>query len=183
MDLGVIEICTKRKNNPLFLVGRVLLIAAAVILLGMALLLLMSSSWIPCIIAALLGAAAIVGAVFVSNEINLDFELSLVDRELRIAKIINRERRKKVGTFDLEKLEILAPEHSHRLDALRERSLEKKVDCSSHDPARAQYVYLCYLEGSTCIRLELDELDEKDSACSRFLNAVRMFAPRKVYTD
>ena len=179
MDQGIIEIYVRRRNNPAMSFGKIALIAAAVLLLLAGIfLLLVSDGLVLALILIVLGIAAIVGAWFCSNNLNLEFECALVDRELRIAKVIGGEKRKDLGTYDLDQLEILAPVKSHRLDSLRSRKLLHDIDCTSHDPSREDSNYRCYLEGSTCITLDLSgERGEK------LLNAVRMFAPRKVYTD
>lgn len=179
MDQGIIEVCVKRRNNPLIVVGRIALIVAAVLLLTMGLsLLLFSDGLILAIVFIALGVGAIVGAYFCSNNLNLEFEVALVDRELRIAKIINGEKRKKVGIYDLDKLEVMAPQGSHHLDGLINRQGLKVIDCSSQDPARKETTWRCYLEGSTCLILDINgDYGEK------LIDAVRKFAPRKIYRD
>ncbi len=175
MELGIIEVVVPSKKNGLMGLAKGLCVAAAVVFL-MAGLALMNIIGLWALIPLAIGVAAIVGAYFASMNSNIDYEYSLVDRELRVAKILNKERRKAMAQYDLDKLEILAPIGSHELDSYRGRQNVKESDYSTHDEARKDTTYWCFLEGNQKIVLDLADEDGK-----RLLNAVKMFAPRKVY--
>ena len=176
MDHGVIEVVVNRKNNPLMSVGKIVLIIVAVlcVLNGLT---LMITSLIAGIVFLVVGAAAGVGAYFVSMECVVDYEYSLVDRELRIAKIMNKEKRKDLETYDLDKMEILAQIQSHELDSYSNRGDVKFYNYSSRDEKRAATTYRLYLEGNKCLVLDIDGAEGR-----KLLNTIYSFAPRKIFT-
>ncbi len=176
MELGIIEVVVNRKRNSLLSVVKVVAVVLAVLLVltGLA---LMGSIGFWAFIPLALGVGAGVGAWFAGMNCCIDYEYSLVDRELRVAKIMNKERRKALATYDLEKMEILAPVSSHELDSYRNRQNDKEIDYSSHDESRKATTYLCYLEGNQKLVLDIDGPDGE-----KLLRAIRMFAPRKVFT-
>jgi len=169
MDLGCIETVVKTKKNPLMSVAKVALIvvAALCILIGAA------GLWI----ALLLGIAAGVGAYFAAQNCDVDYEYSLVDRELRLAKIMNKSSRKNLGTFDLDKMEILAPANSWHLDDFKNRQFAKTLDYSKHDPEEKDTKYvLCMSDAKVFLSFEGEE-------AKVMLDTIRQFAPRKVFKD
>ena len=112
----------KKKANGLMSALKVLLIGITVItgLLG----------FMGLIVFLIIAVVAGVGAYFVSLNANLEYEYLYVDKQLTVDKIMARTRRKKVETFDLERMEILAPIKSWHLDDYKNRQL-KVVDYSS----------------------------------------------------
>lgn len=117
-----VECMVKKKANGLMSALKVLLIGIAVItgLLG----------FMGLIVFLIIAVVAGVGAYFVSLNANLEYEYLYVDKQLTVDKIMARTRRKKVETFDLERMEILAPIKSWHLDDYKNRQL-KVVDYSS----------------------------------------------------
>ena len=92
MDTGCLEIVVKRANNPLKKVMQIVAAAlAAVCVLGLFVFGVFS------LIGAVLFAAL---AWYLSQDLNIDYEYAYVDRELRVAKIINKSRRKEVAVYD-----------------------------------------------------------------------------------
>lgn len=174
MELGVIEVVVPRKKSSLLGVAKVLCTVLAVILIFLGLT-VMNIIGLWALIPLVLGVAAGIGAYFASMNSNVDFEYSLVDRELRVAKILNKERRKSMAKYDLDKLEIMAPMKSHELDSYRNRQNTKEADYSTRDASRENTTYWCFLEGNQKIVLDLAGSDGE-----KLLNAVKMFAPRKV---
>ncbi len=177
MELGIIEVVVNCKKNALIGVAKVACVILAVLfLLGGMTMMGVIGLW--ALVPIVLGVLAIIGAYFANLNSDVDYEYSLVDRELRVAKIMNKEKRKAVAQYDLDKLEILAPMNSHQLDSYRNRQGLKELDFSSHDSERAATTYYCYLEGSQKLILDLAGSDGE-----KLLNAIRMFAPRKVFTE
>ena len=96
MDTGCLEIVVKRANNPLKKVMQIVAAAlAAVCVLGLFVFGVFS------LIGAVLFAAL---AWYLSQDLNIDYEYAYVDRELRVAKIINKSRRKEVAVYDLNEM-------------------------------------------------------------------------------
>lgn len=170
MDNGCIEIVVNTRNNTLMSFLRILLICLTVcfVLLGLA-----TGIWVAIIIAIATG----VGAWFVGRNINVDYEYSLVDRELRLAKIMNKSSRKSLGTYDLDKMEILAPQGSWHLDGMKNRQVAKTLDYSTRDPQEKGTKYELYI-GDTKLLLSL-----AGEEAEVLLGAIRQFAPRKVFKD
>lgn len=180
MELGVIEVVVNRRKSGLISFLRILCIIGAVVFLflGMA---LMGAVGLIALIPLGIGVACIVGAWAARMNSQIDYEYSLVDRELRVAKIMNKERRKSVGKYDLDKMEILAPSSSHQLDSYHHMQDVKTLDYSAKDPSQADSLYELYIiDQSTKERLLLNLADEEGE---KLLNSVRMFAPRKVFTS
>ncbi len=170
MDIGCIEVVVSRKPNTLFKFLRVLLIMLAVCFLFLGLVGIMAA-FIP-------GIGCLVGYYFVNMNVGIDYEYSYVQKELRIAKIMNKERRKEVATYDLEKMEILAPVRSWHLDSYKNKQIAKDVDYSSGEEKQPDPCYYLYLEGNTRLKLELE-----GEEAMQLLDAVKQMAPRKVFTD
>lgn len=165
MDNGVMEVVVKRKPNGLMSFLRIFLILVAVIFI------LIGLFRLPALFA---GFGAALGAWFAYLNVRIDYEYDLVDRELRLARIQNRSRRKSLGSYDLDKMEILAPSSSHELDSYRSQQ-RKILDFSAKDPARQDAEYTLILEGDSGILLTLEGEEGE-----RLLRAIRQFAPRKV---
>lgn len=165
MDLGVIEVVVNTGRNTLLAVLKVVLIVLAVcfLLLGIVL------AW-PLLIPA---AACGVGAYFADLNTEVDYEYALVDNELRVARILKKEKRKKVGTYDMGKLEILARENAHQLDAYRNSDRYKTVDCASKNDA--EHRWAAYVDGNQRILLTIDSEEGE-----RLIKSIRQFAPSKV---
>lgn len=85
-------------------------------------------------------------AVIVLPRLNVEWEYTYVDAELDVDKIFNRARRKRVGTYEIKKAEIIAPANSHRLDYHNNNKKMKVVDCTSLFPERQKKVYAMIIE-------------------------------------
>ncbi len=168
MDKGCIEVVVNTRTNTLLNILKVILIVLAVcfILLGIVRLLF----FIPAVL-------CLAGGWYCRMNAKLDYEYALVGRELRVAKILNRERRKNMGTYDLDKLEILAPEKSHRYDPYRSRNGMKVLDFSDHIPG-AEGKFHAVLDDNSDLVLTIDDAPGRD-----LIDEIKKFAPRKVFID
>lgn len=180
MELGVIEVVVNRKKSALVAFARVLCIIGAVMFLFLGLTALGVIGLIALVPIAI-GIGCVVGAYFARMNSQVDYEYSLVDRELRVAKIMNKERRKNVGSYDLNKMEILAQTKSHELDSYHNMNDFKVLDYSARDEAKADSLYELYIvDKDDKLKLLLNLEGEEGE---KLLNSVRMFAPRKVFTS
>lgn len=178
MDLGVIEVVVNRKRSALLSAARILCIIGAVMFLMLGLV-LMSLIGLFALIPIAVGIGCVVGAYFSRMNSQVDYEYSLVDRELRVAKIMNKEKRKSVGTYDLDKMEILARAGSHELDSYHNMKDCRVLDYSAKDEAKADSLYELYLiDQNDKLKILLNLEGEEGE---KLLNSVRMFAPRKVF--
>ena len=160
-----VECMVKKKANGLMSALKVLLIGIAVItgLLG----------FMGLIVFLIIGVVAGVGAYFVSLNANLEYEYLYVDKQLTVDKIMARTRRKKVETFDLERMEILAPIKSWHLDDYKNRQL-KVVDSSSGVEQQPDIRYSMIYNGEKRVIFEPN---------AEMVAAIKSIAPRKVFTD
>lgn len=168
---GVIEVVVCNKPNTGMKALKILLIVLAV-----AGFFLSAASLIFLIVAVVCAILAYV----VNGKIQIDYEYSLVDRELRVARIANKEKRKHLGTYDLDKMEILAPATSYHLDDFKRHKVDKDLDYSDHlkPEDHPQGRYILFLEDNTRIQLTL-----QGEEAQRLLDSIRQFAPRKVFRD
>lgn len=120
----------------------------------------------------IVGIAFGVASFFVIPRLEVEYEYLYVNGELDIDAIYSRQKRKKVGSYSMEELEVLAPEKSHALDSYLNRSGVKVKDFSSGDGQTKCYVLVFNKEkGQEIIKVELDEA---------IINDIRRLAPRKV---
>ena len=159
-----VECLVARKPSTIMAFLKILLIMMTVVfvLIGML-------SFVGLIVAAVTG----VGAYFATMNANLEYEYLYVDKEISIDKVMAKSRRKKVGTFMVEQMEIFAPLNSHRLDSYRNRE-GKTMDYSSGIAAQPERRYMMVCDGDKRVILEPNEA---------LIKAVQNIAPRKVFTD
>ena len=160
-----VECMVKKKANGLMSALKVLLIGITVItgLLG----------FMGLIVFLIIAVVAGVGAYFVSLNANLEYEYLYVDKQLTVDKIMAKTRRKKVETFDLERMEILAPIKSWHLDDYKNRQL-KVVDYSSGVEQQPDIRYSMIYNGEKRVIFEPN---------AEMVAAIKSIAPRKVFTD
>lgn len=121
----------------------------------------------------LVAIVAGVGAYFVMQYTNIEYEYLYLDKEITIDKIMNQAKRKKVATYDIDKLEIMAPIKSYHLDGYKNRTF-KEADYSSKIEQQPDRRYVLIYNGQERIILEPNE---------EFVKIVRSVAPRKVFVD
>lgn len=122
----------------------------------------------------ILGAvAAGVGAYFVHLNTDIEYEYLYLDKELTIDKVMAKTKRKRVGTYQLERVEIFAPIKSYHLDNYKNRDV-KVLDYSIGEELQPDRRYALYYEGG--IKLILSPSEE-------FIKAMKNVSPRKVFTD
>ncbi len=159
-----VECMVKRKANGAMNALKVLLwvIAGFTFVLGMA-------SFLFLIVAIAVG----VGAYFLGLNANLEYEYLYVDRQLTVDKIMAKTRRKRVETFDLERMEMLAPIKSWHLEDYKNRQF-KTVDYSAGVEEKPDRRYCMIYNGEKKVIFQPNE---------EMVTAIRSIAPRKVFTD
>ena len=123
--------------------------------------------------ALLVAILAGVGAYFAHLNADVEYEYLYFYREISVDKIMAQTRRKRVATFEVERMEILAPLKSYRLDNYKNRTC-KEIDFSVRREEQPDRRYVMYYEGNQKIILSPSE---------EMLKAIRNVAPRKVFTD
>ena len=107
----------------------------------------------------------------------VDYEYDYVDKELRVAKIQQKQRRKELAVYDLTKMEILAPADSYQLDSYKNRDL-KVTDYSSGREEDKADRYVLILSDNT--KLILDLVGDYGQ---ELLDILRIYSPRKVFRN
>ncbi len=160
-DQTFLEILVARKRNmaaaALKIVCGVLAVFSLIIMLYSPLFLL----------AALVFAAL---AYFCHLQEWIEYEYTYVGRELSVDKIMARSRRKKAAEYQVDKMEIGAPEGSSHLDDYRNRDCALK-DYSSKGGGKR---FVIYYEGREKLILEADE---------KLLQALRSAAPSRIFLN
>lgn len=121
---------------------------------------------------ALLGMV-VFGAIFygIRGKVDLEYEYLFVGGELSVDKIIGKQKRKAVINMPMEKIELVVPTDSDKLNEYKNKSL-KKLDFTSNT-GRPSYT-LIYHGKETQYRV-LMELNQE------MVEAMYNIAPRKVF--
>ncbi len=117
--------------------------------------------------------AAGVGAYFVGMYTDIEYEYLYLDKELVIDKVLAKTKRKRVGTYTLDRTEIFAPVKSYHLDNFKNRNVKLK-DYSIGEELKPDRRYALYYEGGEKLILSPSE---------DLVKAMKNAAPRKVFLD
>ena len=114
-----VECLVKAKSSTLGKFGKVLLIMLTAVcgLLAFATV---------NIILFLVAVAAGVGAYFLGMYTDVEYEYLYLDKELVVDKVLGKSKRKRVASYQLDRVEILAPVKSYHLDNYRNRNVKVK---------------------------------------------------------
>lgn len=121
----------------------------------------------------LLTLAAAFGAYFVGLYTDLEYEYLYLDKELVIDKVMGKSKRKRVATYSLSRIEILAPVKSYHLDNYKHRDGKAK-DYSIGEELKPDRRYMMFYEGGEKILLSPSE---------ELIKAMKALAPRKIFND
>ncbi len=159
-----VECLVKRKASMGLNVLKFVLIAIAVVLFFVG----SVSNFLFVILAIAIGF----GAYFVHLNSSLEYEYLYVDRQLTIDKIMSQQSRKKIETLELDRMEMLAPINSWRLDGFKNRQF-KISDYSKGYEEKPDRRYALYYNDRKIIFEPNPEM----------VAAIKSIAPRKVFTD
>lgn len=164
MSETYVECLVAKSGSPLLRFLKVLFIMLTVVFI------LIGLVFIPGLFVAI---ATGVAAYFFYMNADVEYEYLYLDREVSVDKVMAKSRRKKAGSYSLEKMEVFAPLNSHRLDSYRNRQL-KTLDYSSGVAAQPERRYMMIWNGDTKIILEPN---------AEMVKAIQTVEPRKVFTD
>lgn len=125
------------------------------------------------IVALIIAIVFGVGAYFAYMNADIEYEYLYLDKEISIDKVMAKSRRKRIVSYDVNRMEILAPVRSYRLDSYKNRTM-KTVDYSSGVEGQPDKRYMMIYEGNTKVILE---------PSMEMIKAIQTVAPRKVFTD
>ncbi len=166
MDVNTYVECMTRPKTVTLM--RFLKILSIMLTAGFVLIALLFSN----VIAFIIAIAAAGGVWFTNLRASVEFEYQYIDREFSVDKIFNKSSRKHVATYEIDKMEILAPFHSHRLDPYKDRQLKTLDYAAAEDQPDPRYVMI--MEGKERLIIEPSE---------GMVRAIKSVAPRKVFTD
>ena len=165
MNETYVECLVKSRTNVLVKLAKIVLIMLSVIFL----LMFMVGMWIGFIALIVSG----IGAYLAGMYSDVEYEYLYLDRELCIDRILGKSRRKRIATYSLDRIEILAPIKSWHLDNVKKRQC-KTVDYSIKMEEKPDRRYVMYYEGNNKVIL---------SPSPEMITAMRNVAPRKVFND
>ena len=114
-----------------------------------------------------------VGAYFLNLYTDLEYEYLYLDKELVVDKVMAKSRRKRIATYSLDRVEILAPIKSYHLDNYKNRNVKVK-DYSIGEELQPDLRYAMFCEGSEKVIL---------SPSPEMVKIMKNAAPRKVFSD
>ena len=114
-----------------------------------------------------------IGAYFAWMNAEIEYEYLYLDKELSVDKVMAQTKRKKVATFEVERIEILAPIKSYHLDNYKNRQCQVS-DYSVKVEEQPDLRYVMFYDGTKKIIL---------SPSPELVKAMKNVAPRKVFTD
>lgn len=115
---------------------------------------------------------AVVLYMLVLPKLDVEYEYLYVNGGLDIDVIYSRQKRKKAASYDVNELEILAPDKSHALDSYQNSKDIKTRDFTSGRADVKSYVLVFIKDKQReLVKLELDDEIVQD---------IRRLAPRKV---
>lgn len=166
MSETFVEVLVERRTNPLLFFLKWCFITLGIFLFLSGVLLAISFFVLGGILCFLLFYVCRLFAV-------VEYEYCYLDKEMTVDKILNRSKRRKVLTIDFERMEIMAPINSHRLDSYRHIT-GKALDYSSGIIEEPDIRYMMYFDGGKKMIFEPNEA---------LVNMIKNIAPRKVFTD
>ena len=98
----------------------------------------------------------ILSYVLYFRKMTVEYEYVYMDKELRIDRIYNQSKRKRVDTLDLNKMEILAKTDSNLLDSYSNRSVEVSDYSTNSEDTEELATYEMYYDGKRKLILSLD---------------------------
>ena len=165
MNDGYEEILVQRQKSAAdtLIKGGVIALAAVPVALG-----ILFASPLFLLIGAVIGVLAY---YFILPNFDLEYEYMYVNGDIDIDKIMSKRKRKKVGSYTKDNLEIMAPTGSSQLASYLKSG--KVLDYTSGDPQKKTWTLVFGTERSSdIVKLELTDAIAQD---------MRRYAPRKVF--
>ncbi len=169
---AVVECLVKRKLTAKSFAARVGMISLDCFI-AMATFLFAGLSAIVLSLGFVLFVAGIFFTYIVFRNTDVEYEYQFFDGDFRIDKVMHKMTRKKLKVFSFSKLEMMAPEGSHRLGGgVNDR---KRYDFSSQMEEDKHYIAILYDENGA-VELKITPNEE-------LLERLARTYPRKVYND
>ena len=166
MSDSYIELLIKRKTSPAKMVIKIVLAVVAAVCLFFGL----TGYLTFFLIGIILGLAA----YYAHLGSCVEYEYLYLNKELSVDRILAKSKRKRMAEFDLQRMEVLAPANSHRLDSYNNKKYVT-YDFASNEEDSKQYI-LIYAGDNEVAKVKLDLTDE-------LYKAIHDISPRKVFAD
>ena len=122
----------------------------------------------------LIGVVLVFVTWWMSRMTQIEYEYSYFDKELHVARIMKKEARKELGTYNLDEMQIGGPVRSYHLDNYRNKDKDlKTLDYSSRMEKQPDPRYALYFADKR-ILIEPD---------AELAQALHEKFPRKFYID
>ncbi len=166
MNESYIELLVKKENTMKDTLLRVICIALTV---SAVLLSLAGGGGIIFVAAVAFGVLT----YFVWLNTDIEYEYLYLDKELSIDRIMSKTRRKRAATFQIERMEILAPADSYHLGDYKNRTF-KVSDYSSGIIKQPDKRFVMIYDGTQKVFLTEEP---------KLASVIKNIAPRKVFFD
>ncbi|MEE3471025.1 MAG: DUF6106 family protein [Butyrivibrio hungatei] len=167
-DNSYVECLVASKASPLVVILKYVSFGLAIFFLLSTLLLNAN------IICLLLFIAAVAGYYFAKQNADIEYEYQYCDKEISIDKILNKSSRKHIGTYEVEKIAVMAPSGSYHLSDYKNQTFKTLDFSAKNKNAQPDPTYTFYYDGKEKIVFEPN---------SEMVAAIKAVAPRKVFTD
>jgi hypothetical protein len=162
------EILVKKKASAKDTALKILVIAVTVLMLAAGVLLFTPLLLVGAIL-------CFVDFYFLLPQFDLEYEYLYVNGDIDVDRIKNRERRKRIGSYELANMEIIAPTGSHDLDSYLNNKNAKVIDYTSGEENAKSYTAVYNGEG----KMEIVKLE----ITREIVEDMRRRSPRKVSRD
>lgn len=166
MSESYVECLVKAKGSLIFKILRFFLYFLAVLALVS---MFLGTGVIGVILVLAFGA----GGYYVGMLAEVEYEYLYMDKEISVDKILAQSRRKRVGTYAMDQVEIFAPINSYRLDNYKNRQV-KTTDYSIGVEEKPDLRYVFYYKGEEKVLLSPSE---------EMVKVMKNTNPRKVFSD
>ncbi len=166
MNESYMELLVKKENTIKDTLIRIICIALTI---SAALLSLTGAGMIALVAAVVLGILTYI--IWLNTDI--EYEYLYLDKELSIDKIMSKTKRKRAATFQIDRMEILAPADSYHLGDYKNRTFQIS-DYSSGVRKQPDKRFVMIYNGTQKIYFT-EEV--------KFAQVIKNIAPRKVFFD
>ena len=137
MNDSIYEHLVQRNSKKTDILVRIVTVAAVLVVSMLAMVYLQNLGLIVLVVLGFLAYT------FVFKRLNVEYEYTLLNHDMDVDVIFNREKRKKKVSFDFQASEIIAPSNSPRLQSNR---YDKTIDVSSGSKDASTYTAIVNLD-------------------------------------
>ena len=171
-ELDYVECLIQRKQSSLYTFLKYLfgLLAVLCLLFSFA-----GQMMGPLVMFGMLALAVVfgIGAYWMHLNSNIEYEYQYCEKEITIDRILNKSKRKRVGKYEIERMDAFGPVASYHLDEYKNKNY-KEQDYGDGEISKPDTRYALYYDGREKLIMNPDE---------KLIAAVYAVAPRKTFKD